>query len=168
MTSWVDKNGVRHFSNVEGSAEGSQVQEMEEYRSAGGLSGNKKPRDRFGVLRMYEEDRRKDYEEQNRNQNEIAKKQAQEKAAALQEKGCNEAKKKLEELRNTGWKNFKTFDADLISCPDRIWTDANGRLQDNIGECMARKNKARINAYEREMRQRDSIVKCYCKSVISG
>ena len=103
VVSWVDENGVRHYSNVGGSGSSSDVKKMEEYKSDPSDKGSRhKSRDGFEVLKMYENDRKKHHEKEQKALEEKLKREeeASKKAAEIKmEKMRNEIKKIIEEKR---------------------------------------------------------------------
>lgn len=102
IISWVDENGVRHFSNVGGDGEKQNVEAVKEYNSTLSEERTKSERDRFGVLKMYENDRKKYQEKEKKALIERMKREeaASKKAAEIRmEKIRNEIKKGMEEER---------------------------------------------------------------------
>lgn len=102
IISWVDENGVRHFSNVGGGSEKQDVEAIKEYNSTPSEERTKSERDRFGVLKVYENDRKK-YQEKKRKalRKQMKKEEAESKKVVEKrmEKISNEIKKGMEEVR---------------------------------------------------------------------
>lgn len=62
ITSWVDKNGVHHYSNTAAPASNTVVKNSEEFKpkeKGFGLRQKDDRRDGFSVLRMYEKEKEK-------------------------------------------------------------------------------------------------------------
>jgi hypothetical protein len=171
ISSWIDENGVRHFSNVDIPGEHKTVKKMEEYQTDSSDEEMDRNRDRFQILRMYEEDReneerkksleeeKREAEEKKRNQQEAAEKAAREK-----EKSCTESKIKLDDLRHSKWEDFDAPGLSLITCPDRHWKGAHGKVFDNMRECTERRDKALKNAYQHALRQHEQKVENFCEN----
>lgn len=169
INSWTDENGVRHFSNVETSEEKKNLEVMEEYVTRPSDHEAEHSRDRFQILRMYQEDREKEekqkaLEEDMREAEErdMKKLEAEEKAARERREACAEQKNQLEDLRRTKWEAYETSDLSLFACPDRRWKGARGKVYDNMRECIERRDRARKAAYERAVRQLEDQVKSLC------
>jgi molecular chaperone DnaK (HSP70) len=169
ITSWTDKNGVRHFSNVETSGEKKAVKKMKEYKTNASDEEVEHNRDRFQILQMYEEDREKEEKKKALEQKmkeaeekEKKKQEAADKAARERRKACMEHKKELNDLQHTGWEDYDAADVSPAYCPDKRWRGAHGRWFDNMDECTERRNQSLKNAYQKAMRQQEEQVKKNC------
>jgi hypothetical protein len=66
MISWVDKKGVRHYSNVAAPDSKTTIEnanELEAHQKSSGEGRETNQRDRFAVMEMYEEEKEKDIKE---------------------------------------------------------------------------------------------------------
>jgi hypothetical protein len=169
ISSWTDENGVRHFSNVETLEEKKSVEIIEEYETNASDQEVDQNRDRFQILRMYEEDREEKEkqealekemrETEEREKNDQA---AAEKAARERKEACAERERKLEDLRHTKWEDFDAPDLYPIVCPDRRWKGARGKAYDNMKECTERRDRARKSAYEQAIGRQEEEVEKFC------
>lgn len=169
ISSWTDKNGVRHFSNVETSEEKKTVEVLEEYETKASDEEVDRNRDRFQILRMYEEDReekekQKALEKEMREAEEREKKQQEAEARVAREKreACAERKKKLNDLRHTKWENYDAPGLYQIVCPDRRWKGPHGKVFNNMRDCTERRDKARKSAYEQAIHLQEKEVEEFC------
>jgi hypothetical protein len=169
ISSWTDENGVRHFSNVEASEEDKTVKNMEEYKTDPSDEAVEHKRDRFKILRMLEEDReneakQKAMEQEIRESEEKDKKEqeAAEELARERKRACAELMKKLDDLRHSKWEEYDAPHLSPISCPDRRWKGARGKVFDNMKECTERRDRARKNAYERAIRRQEEEAETLC------
>ena len=169
ISSWTDENGVRHFSNVESSDEKKDTEVRDEYMTDEADEQVDRNRDRFKILHMYKEDLEKQkeqevLEEEKRAAEEKERKlrEAEAKAAREKREACAERKTRLAELHHIKWEDYNSPDLALISCPDRHWKGARGRVYDNMQECTERRDKARKSAYEQAVRQLEDEVKSLC------
>lgn len=193
MTSWVDKNGVRHYSNVAAPASGTTIENAKEFKAQQEKSGEGREinqRDRFAVLKMYEEERKKDIKE--KKQAEIRsykekvkriletskidkttekekreyKKKAKERKkmphdfAKERKRSCEEMKRKLRELRSSGWENFKSTRSLQGTCPDRFFIK-NSRVYRNK-KCIDQDNRYRKAEYEQAIKAKEYQYKMFC------
>lgn len=174
IVSWVDSNGVRHFSNVDASQKNDAVKSVEEYKPDN-TARNPEPKSRthnpYKVINGQDSFYQKEIERQKQSEEISAQKErlrtkrereANEKAARDRSQNCNKAKKELERLKQAGWKSYNSPSVIQVSCPDRVWTDGRGIVRDNMRECTARRNQARINAYEQDIGQKEYRIKMFC------
>ena len=169
ISSWTDENGVRHFSNVETSEEKKNVEVQEEYMTDAADEEMDRNRDRFQILRMLNEDREKEkqqeaLEEEMREaeKREKSERAAEERVAREKQQSCVEGRRKLDDLRHSKWEDFDAPGLSLLVCPDRRWKGARGQVYDNMQECTERRDKARKNAYEAALRQLADEVESIC------
>jgi hypothetical protein len=163
MVSWVDENGIRHYSNIEGSSEAGKSKIVDEYKSQPENKKTYNSKERFKVLDIYNKQNEKYREKKEQQQYEWNQRKAKERAAEKAANRCADAKDKLEKLRTAGWKNYVAREANSITCPDRVWTNRRGEMQNNMGPCMARKNIARMNAYKRAIHLYEMAVRGACE-----
>lgn len=169
ISSWTDEKGVRHFSNVETLEEKKSVEIMEEYETNDSDQEVERNRDRFQILRMYEEEReekeRQDALEKEMRETEERKKierAAAEKAARERKEACAKHERQLEDLRHTKWEDFDAPDLNPIVCPDRRWKGARGKAYDNMNECIERRDRVRKSAYEEAIRRKEEEIEKFC------
>jgi hypothetical protein len=171
MASWVDENGVRHYSNVDAPANNTKMENVQEYRPLQEKPGNEQEvdkKDRFGVLKMYEEERRKAIKE---------KKQAEMRAYEKKTKGildsiekrkkqrqaekCQAAKEKLEKLRGLGWEKFYYLQLDFGIVSDNCRIDRRGVV--HLDDLDAEGERTWKAIYERNIRLHEKKVRDACR-----
>ena len=169
ISSWIDENGVRHFSNVETSQEKKKIRTQDEYMTDEEDEQVDRNRDRFEVLRMYKQDREKEKEQEALKEEKRADEEkerklraAEAKAAREKREACAERKAKLDDLRHLQWEEYNSSDLAQFACPDRRWKGARGKVYDNMQECTERRDKARKIAYEQAVRKLEDEVKSFC------
>lgn len=169
ISSWTDENGVRHFSNVETSEEKKTFEIQDEYMTDEADEEMDRNRDRFQILRMLEEDREKEkqqeaLEEEMREaeKKEKSERAAEEKAAREKREACAKGKRELDDLRHLGWEEYAAPDLHSVACPDRRWKGPRGKVYDNMQECIERRDKARKNAYEEAVRKLEDELEAVC------
>jgi hypothetical protein len=169
ISSWVDENGVRHFSNVETSDESKKGKNIEEYMTSESDEEVDRTRDRFKILDMYEEEmENKQKQEALEEEMKAAEKKereqhkAERKAAREKRKECSARMKSLDDLRHKKWQDYDTPELALIACPDKRWRGVRGKVYDNMKECTERRDKARKIAYEQALRQMEDEVNSLC------
>jgi hypothetical protein len=139
MTSWVDENGVRHYSNTaapEGNATARNIEEIKHQNEMSGEKQKGNKRDRFSVIKMYEEDRKRDKEEKDladwrRYNKELdrsieASKRAEKKQ---QEQHCREAKDRYDNLRSLGWRKYAASQREVRDWQYQIINESHGRIK---------------------------------------
>lgn len=170
MTSWVDKNGVRHYSNTDAPADNTTVRNIEELKHQEEISNVKRKdnkRDGFSVIQMYEEDRKRDREEKEllelqRKNEELdraieASKRAKRKK---QEQYCREAKDRYDKLRSLGWRKYSASQQEFRDLQDKIIVDSRGRVQRrDLGDGQEKIRKA---LYERALERQEKEVQKVC------
>ena len=169
ISSWTDENGVRHFSNVEALEEKKDVETIEEYETSTSDEEVDKSRDRFQILRMYEEDleekEKQDALEEEVRETEEREKKEREAAAKIERErkaACEESRKDLNDLRHSKWQDYDAPDQYQIVCPDRRWKGVRGKAYDNMSECIERRDKAIKSAYEQAIRRMEEEVEKVC------
>jgi hypothetical protein len=171
MTSWVDKNGVRHYSNVNAPTGKATVQDMQEFKSKEGelrVRRKRDQRDRFGVLKIYEEDRirrqqeKKRMEEMRRQGDEQKRRMEEYKKAARERQAeyCQAAKRKLYKLRKSGWRKYAENQTWNRSVQDRYWFDSEG--QPHKRDFSSQEESALKRGYSQAVRKQEQIVKKAC------
>jgi hypothetical protein len=193
MVSWVDKNGVRHYSNVAAPDSGTTIEnanELEAHQERSDEGREINQRDRFAVLEMYDEEREKDIKEKKQAEirsyrekikrisetSKIDKKTEQEKreykekskdrkkkphASARKRDGkCEEMKRKIRELRSSGWENYGSTRSLQGTCSDHF-VGGNGRVYRN-NKCVDQKNRYRRAEYEQAIKAKENQYKMFC------
>lgn len=169
ISSWVDEDGVRHFSNVDTSEEDVSVKKMEEYKTNASDEEIDRNRDRFKILRMFEDDRKNEEKQKSLEQElketeekEKEEREAAEKLARERKRACAKHMKKLNDLRHSKWEDYDAPHLSSVSCPDKHWKGARGKVFDNMKECTERQDRARKNAYERAIRRQEEEAETLC------
>lgn len=193
MISWVDKNGVRHYSNVDAPDSGTAIEntnelEAQQERSDEGQEINQ--RDRFAVLEMHEEERKKDIkdkkqaeirsyrekvkrlteasktdkkpEKEKREYKKNAKKRKKNPHATAREREgkCEKMKREIRELRSSGWENYRSTRSLQGTCSDHF-VGGNGRVYRN-NKCIDQKNRYRRAEYEQAIKAKENQYKMFC------
>jgi hypothetical protein len=171
MTSWVDENGVRHYSNVAAPADSATIENVQELESQQEKPGNEDEvdnKDRFGVLKMYEEERRKAIkakkQAETRAYNERVKRvleASKKKKEQRQAQKCLAAKEKLEELRGIGWRNYYYFQMRYGVMSDSCRIDRHGVI--HLDELDAEGERTWKVNYERAVRLHEKKVEDACR-----
>jgi hypothetical protein len=174
MHSWVDENGVRHFSNSGGPADNANTQIMEEYKpdpAAIDTGVTRKESRRSEIMRRYKEnvarekakmDKILEKEKQEYDKKVEKRKKMLDDIARERQKSCQEMKRKLVALQRSGWRNFTSSRAQQTACPDRQWVQ-NGRVYNNNGECISRRNRYQKAEYEQAVRAKEYQYKMFCR-----
>lgn len=171
MTSWVDENGVRHYSNVAAPANSTTIKNVQEFKSQQEKPGNEHEvdkKDRFGVLKMYKEERRKVLKEkkqaETRAYNEKVKRileGSKKEKNQRQAQECQAAKEKLEELRGLGWRNYYYFQMRYGVMSDYCRIDRHGVI--HLDELDAEGEKTWKANYKRAIRLYEKKVEDACR-----
>lgn len=176
IESWVDQDGVRHFSNVDTTRKGAGVTSIEEYKSddtARKPEPKKSSWDDYDSIcrqnpgcrqEMEKRERYEELQESNRRLRLKVEQEAKEKDDKIKKQNCEMLRKQLEKMRQAGWENYSSTTSESISCPDRFWTDSRGFVYDNSAACFARRNLIRRRAYERELQYKENQLKRSCGS----
>lgn len=140
MTSWVDESGVRHYSNTAAPENNATVRNHEEIKHQDDVSSEKQEdnkRDRFSVIKLYEEDRKRDEEEKElvemqRKNDEMdhameASKRAEQKK---QEQYCREAKDRYSKLRSLGWRKYPASQKEFRDWQCEVIKESHGRIKE--------------------------------------
>jgi hypothetical protein len=170
MTSWVGKDGVRHYSNTNAPADNATVRNIEELKHREEKSNVKQKdnkRDGFGVLQMYEEDRKIDKEEKEllelqRKNKELdraieASRRAKRKK---QEQNCRVEKDTYDTLRSLGWRNYPASQQELRDLQDKIINDSRGTVKRR--DLGGGQEKIRKELYERALERQEKEVQEAC------
>lgn len=176
IESWVDQDGVRHFSNVDTSQKSAVVKSVEEFKSS---EEGKKPEPKKKKWKSYEEicradpscneemEKRKRYREYQESKERWRLKRDQElreKAERKKAQDCERYRREFEKFRQAGWDKYYPPKYVPIKCPDRTWMDSRGNVYDNRAECYSRRRVIRKAAYEKELRRRELLMKKSCGS----
>jgi hypothetical protein len=170
MTSWVDDNGVRHYSNTAAPEDNATFRNLEEIKHQNEISGEKQndnKRDRFSVIKMYEEDRKRDKEERDlvklqRYNEEMdrameASKRAEQKK---QEQYCREAKDRYDKLRSLGWKKYPASQREFTDYQVEIIRESHGRI--DKPDLVDGQEKTRRALYKRAVERQEKEVQKAC------
>jgi hypothetical protein len=174
IESWVDENGVRHFSNVDPSQKSGEVKTYEEIETK---EAENRPRPIEKKWNSYEEicradpscnkemERRKQYENDQLLKEQHRLKMMQElkaKNKKRKEQNCERIRKDLEKFRQAGWENYNPPKLQPPSCPDRTWMNSRGEVFNNMSECIKRRNRYKKGAYERKLRIKEYMFRSSC------
>jgi hypothetical protein len=174
LTSWVDKNGVRHYSNTTAPASNTTVKNSEEFKPKERGFGPRRKGDRrdgFSVLRMYEKEREEHLKEKKeeekkaeiRRYNEAVKRSrnaAKRAEKKRQAQYCREAERKFDKLRSLGWRNYYYEKRELLSEDQKIEFDSQGNPR--MRSLSARDEKAWKRKYDEAVRKQEAKVQREC------
>lgn len=110
INSWVDENGVRHYSNVGTPDPNTVVESAEEYKFAPPPAAP-----RMTSREKYQQDakrrhkqKRQEWEEQEKERQKKNKRRAAKREEKRNQQLCRKSKKRLEKLRQDTWINFSS------------------------------------------------------------
>lgn len=166
MTSWLDEDGVRHYSNRAAPDGDTTFENMEEFKHQKEdvvveQKGNQ--RNPFSVLQMYEKDRKRDLDEKLLKETRIYHERVKEaiedskrENRKRQEELCRKAKKRYDVLRSLGWKDYTASHQEVRRVKDRLILDSHGRvhnsdLDDRQKEVMKMVYNRAVKAQEKEV-----------------
>ena len=176
IESWVDQDGVRHFSNVDTTRTGAGVTSIEEYKSddtAKEPEPKKSSWDDYDRIcrqdpscrqEMEKRERYDELQESNRRLRLKAEQAAKEQNDKIHKQTCDMLRKQLEKMRQAGWENYTSPTWVPPSCPYRVWTDSRGITYDNSYVCTVQINSSRRRAYERDLQYKENQFKISCGS----
>jgi hypothetical protein len=176
LTSWVDSNGVRHYSNTAAPANSTTLKNSEEFKPGEKGFGPRRKGDRrdgFSVLRMYEKDREKRLEKKKKAEEEAEIRKHNEevrrsmRAARRAEKKrqaqhCQEAERKFDKLRSQGWRNYYYEKRKRLSLNQKIEFDRQGNPR--MRRQSAKEEKAWKRQYDEAVRSQESRVQRECSN----
>ena len=171
MASWVDENGVRHYSNTVAPANSTTMENVQEFKSRQEKPGNEQKvhkRERFGVLKMYQEEKRKVMKEKKQAEIRAYNKMAngvvgacEKRKKQRQAEKCQAIKEKLEKLRVLGWRKFYYFQLDFGIMSKYCRIDRRGVV--HLDELDAEDERTWKAIYERNIKVYEKKVRDACR-----
>ena len=185
--SWVDNQGVRHFSNATVQDKKASVDASPEYETTEQDDRLSEEKERSKMLQAIEERRQRRMEEKEREFEQRYKREAEKHRKAEERvidtrkqqfaEGCEHAKQKLKELERTGWKNYNT--RDIINY-EQYYNDYVNSHRTPVYQAgrvaYVRTNRPdtvsvdtyRRSAYEKEKQRLKSQIKTYCAGAFTS